>query len=43
VFELPAKDEPSAASIRIDGRALAQLLAGVPKVRKPRATLRVVP
>lgn len=42
VFELPAKNETSAVSIRIDGRALAQLLAGVPKVRKPRAKLRVV-
>lgn len=42
VFELPAKDEPSSISIRIDGKALAQLLAGVPKVRKPRPKLRVV-
>ena len=42
VFELPAKDDASAVSIRIDGRALAQLLAGVPKVSKRGAKLRVV-
>lgn len=42
VFELPAKDESGSVSIRIDGRALAQLIAGVPKVRKARPKLRVV-
>lgn len=42
VFELPSKDDPNAVSVRIDGKLLAQLLAGTPKVRKPRPKLRVV-
>jgi hypothetical protein len=33
VFELPSKNGPNAVSIRIDGKALAQLPAGMPKVR----------
>ena len=28
--------------VRVDGKALAQLLAGAPKVRRQRPTLRVV-
>jgi transposase len=42
VFILPSKDEPNSASVRIDGKLLAQLLAGAPKVRKQRPKLRVV-
>ena len=42
VFELPAKDDANSVSVRIDGKLLAQLLAGTPKVRKPRPKLRVV-
>jgi transposase len=42
VFELPSKDESNSVSVRIDGKLLAQLLAGTPKVRKPRPKLRVV-
>jgi transposase len=40
VFELPAGGDTTA--IRIDGKQLAQLLAGTPKKRKLRPTLRVV-
>jgi hypothetical protein len=42
VFELPISGEVGAAAVRIDGQKLAQLLAGVEKVRKRRPTLRVV-
>jgi transposase len=42
VFELPTAAEPNAVSVRVDGKALAQLLAGAPKVRRQRPTLRVV-
>ena len=41
-FELPSKDGPNSVSVRIEGRVLAQLLAGKPKVRKQRSKLRVV-
>jgi transposase len=40
VFELPIGDDT--ASVRIDGKQLAQLLAGTPKVRKSRRKLRIV-
>jgi transposase len=42
VFVLPSKDEPNSVSVRIDGKLLAQLLAGAEKVRKQRPKLRVV-
>lgn len=42
VFELPARDDASATSVRIDGKLLGQLLAGTPKTRKSRPRLRVV-
>ena len=42
VFELPVGNDGGSASVRIDGRALAQMLAGAPKERKRRAKLRVV-
>jgi transposase len=42
VFELPNADEPNSVSVRVDGKALAQMLAGAPKVRKQRPKLRVV-
>lgn len=42
VFELPSKDDPNCASVRIDGKFLAQLLAGKPKVVKRRSKLRLV-
>jgi transposase len=42
VFELPTADDPNSVSVRVDGKALAQLLAGVPKVRKQRPRLRIV-
>ena len=42
VFELPLSSESHSVSVRIDGKKLAQLLVGTPKVRKRRAKLRVV-
>ena len=42
VFELPACEDGSSVSVRVDGKMLGQLLAGAPKVRKRRAKLRVV-
>jgi transposase len=42
VFELPAGIDLATKSVRIDGKQLAQLLAGTPKVRKSRPKLRVV-
>jgi transposase len=42
VFELPPRAGESTTSVRIEGKALAQLLAGVPKVKKVRSKLRVV-
>jgi transposase len=42
VFEIPTGPEPGATSVRIDGQKLALLLAGAPKVRKPRPKLRIV-
>jgi len=42
MFELPIAGEVGAVAVRIDGQKLAQLLAGVEKVRKRRPTLRVV-
>jgi len=40
-FELPHPDG-NGVSVRIDGRQLAELLGGKPKVRKGRAKLRIV-
>ena len=42
VFEIPVEGRTDAASVRIDGRGLAQMLAGVAKERKRRPKLRVV-
>jgi transposase len=42
VFELPSVSDENSVSVRIDGKALAQLLAGAPKVKRQRAKLRVV-
>lgn len=42
VFELPSASEGNSVSVRIDGKALAQLLAGAPKVKRERPKLRVV-
>jgi transposase len=42
VFELPCSSERGSTSVRIDGRMLGQMLAGVPKVRKRPPKLRVV-
>lgn len=42
VFELPALDAESGASVRIDGQKLAALLAGKPKTRRAKTKLRVV-
>jgi len=42
VFELPAGNVPNTVSVRIDGKQLAQLLAGAPRVKKSRPKLRVV-
>lgn len=42
VFELPSASEENSVSVRIDGKALAQLLAGAPKVKRQRPKLRVV-
>jgi transposase len=42
VFELPVGDAPNTTSVRLDGKQLAQLLAGKPKTRKSRFKLRVV-
>lgn len=42
VFELPSRTDSSSTAVRIEGRALAQLLAGVPRVKKSRPMLRVV-
>ena len=42
VFELPSASEENSVSVRIDGKALAQLLAGAPKARRQRPKLRVV-
>jgi transposase len=42
VFELPSASEGNSVCVRIDGKLLAHLLAGTPKVRRKRAKLRVV-
>lgn len=42
VFELPSASEASSVCVRIDGKSLAQLLAGAPKVKRQRAKLRIV-
>jgi transposase len=42
VFELPTPEDPNLVCLRVDGKALAQLLAGAAKVRKQRPKLRVV-
>ena len=42
VFELPCHDDSNSSSVRIDGKMLGQLLAGVPKARRQRPKLRVV-
>jgi transposase len=42
LFELPPRTGSSSSAVRIEGRALAQLLAGVPKVKKSGPKLRVV-
>lgn len=42
VFELPSACEENSVSVRIDGKTLAQLLAGAPKVKRQRPKLRVV-
>ena len=42
VFELPSAEDPNSVCVRVDGKALAQLLAGSAKVRKHRPKLRVV-
>lgn len=42
VFELPTTSESNSVSVRIDGKLLAQLLAGRAKAQRQRAKLRVV-
>jgi transposase len=42
VFKLPSKNDAHDVSVRIDGKALAELLAGSPKTRKCRPKLHVV-
>lgn len=42
VFELPNASECNSVCVRIDGKLLAQLLAGTAKVKRQRPKLRVV-
>jgi transposase len=42
VFVLPSPTEPSSVSVRIDGKILGALLAGIPKTQRGRPKLRVV-